>query len=269
MVTRLLVLVTVSIAALLPVAACGTSTSTDQPPSDDAGDASCTNPNVIPDGGGEPVESPEAGTAKCPSGICNYQAQTGCAVGQACRPQFTATSPDVNPGCEAAGEGKAGATCALGSDCAAGYFCAEKICRKQCCGSDWSACDPGESCIRQLQVRAGGVVIDSGMDLCFPVGNCDPLDSSSCAQDLMCAIVDPTGAVACVPASSAKPGESCAVTGACAAGAFCKVNEKTGVALCRALCRSEGCGEPACAPGQGICVHYNGDPTGVGECTPE
>jgi hypothetical protein len=29
----------------------------------------------------------------------------------------------------------------------------------------------------------------------------------------------------------------------------------------------EGGGEPACKEGEGICVHFNRDPPGVGECT--
>jgi hypothetical protein len=31
----------------------------------------------------------------------------------------------------------------------------------------------------------------------------------------------------------------------------------------------EGGGEPFCQEGEGICVHYNRDPQGVGECTPQ
>lgn len=255
--------------ALSLVAACGTTTTVSGPATSDA-DAACADPHVVQDGGG-PVEAPEAGAPQCPSGVCNYQAQTGCAAGEACRPQFSATSPDVNPGCEAAGAGKSGATCAAGSDCAVGYFCAaDKLCHKECCGSDWSACDPGESCIRQLQVKAGGVVKDSGMDLCFPVGNCDPLDSASCGTGQSCSIVDPTGAVACVPAVSAQPGDDCAATRSCAAGALCVETSKLDNQWrCRALCDAKACGKVACAPGQGICTHKNQDPPGVGECTPE
>jgi hypothetical protein len=243
---------------------CGTTTSVSSPSSFDAG---CAEPNEIRDGGGD-VEQPEAGAPECPTGICNYQAQTGCPAGEGCRPQFTAASPNVSPGCEATGTGKSAATCATGADCAAGYFCADNACRKQCCNRDWSACDPGESCFRQLQVKAGGVVTDSGMDLCFPVGDCDPLDTKSCSQGLACAIVDPTGAVACVPASTAQPGEVCGAGSSCAAGALCVGGESGAESQCRALCRAEVCGEPACAAGQGTCVHYNRDPAGVGECTP-
>src|SRR5260221_2350119 len=86
--------------------ACGTATSVSSATTD--ADASCANPNLVLDGGGT-VEPPEAGAPQCPAGVCNYQAQTGCADGQACRPQFTATSPTVSPGCEPAGAGKSGA----------------------------------------------------------------------------------------------------------------------------------------------------------------
>lgn len=238
---------------------CGTTTSVSGPASLDGG---CTDRHVVLDGGGA-VEPMEAGAPFCPSGVCNYQAQTGCSDGEACRPQFTATSPDVNPGCEAAGAGKAAAACSSGSDCAAGYFCAANVCRRQCCHEDSSACEPGESCFRQLQVRAGGVVTDSGMELCFPLDHCDPVDPNSCAAGLSCAIVDPSGGVACLPTTNAQPGDACGSTSSCAAGSLC-VNGQ-----CRMLCSAETCGEPACAAGQGTCIHYNRDPAGVGECTPQ
>ena len=241
---------------------CGTTTSVMDAPAFDAG---CADASVVRDGGGV-IDSPEAGAPECPSGPCNYQAQTGCASGQACRPQFDAVSPTVNPGCEAAGSGKAGAACGIGSDCAVGYFCVDAVCRKQCCHGDWSACDPGESCIRQLQVKAGGTVIDSGMDLCFPVNNCDPLSATSCpgAPAEQCVVADPTGAVACETAGTAQLGDACGAEARCAAGLYCAAN------ICIALCRAETCGAgPACPLGQGICTHYARDPVGVGECTPE
>lgn len=258
-ITALLALAGSSLAFLLGVG-CGTTTTVSG--TSPLGDAGCADPKIVLDAGGS-VEPPEAGAPQCPSGVCNYQAQTGCGVGEACRPQFTATSPGVSPGCEWAGVGKSGATCSSSGDCGAGYFCADNACRKQCCHGDWSACDPGESCFRRLEVKAGGVVTDSEMELCFPVGDCDPLDPSSCAQGLACGIVDPTGAVACLPATDVQPGDACGPTSSCAAGALC-VNSH-----CRTLCRAEACGEPACAPGQGTCVHYNRDPQGVGECTPQ
>jgi hypothetical protein len=253
--------------ALLAVVDCGTSTTVSTPSTFDAG---CANPSVVHDAGPvDQVVTPEAGAPACPAGVCNYQAQTGCPTNQACRPQFTASSPDVSPGCEAAGTGKSGAACAKGGDCAVGYYCsADGACHKQCCNRDWSACDPGESCFRQLLVKAGGVVTDSGMDLCFPVGNCDLLDPKSCAQGSACTIVDPTGAVACVPASTAQPGDVCGATVACAAGARCVQGKDGDPSRCRAFCRAEVCGEPVCAPDQGICTHYDNDPAGVGECTP-
>lgn len=236
---------------------CGTTTSVSEP----VDDAGCR--DTVKDGGGI-VDPPEPGAASCPSGVCNYQAQTGCPSGQACRPKFTALSPDVTPGCEAAGTGTSRATCNAGSDCAAGYFCAAGACRKQCCHGDWSACDAGESCIRQLEVKAGGQVVDSGMELCFPVNDCDPLDPAPCpnAPDRECKIVDPTGNVACDPLSSAHAGDACSTQHSCAAGLTCVLDQ------CRKLCRALACGEPSCAAEEGACVHFTRDPIGVGECTP-
>ncbi len=248
-------------AALVLSAGCGTTTSVSTPAPFDAG---CADPNIIQDAG-DSIELPDAGAPQCPSGVCNYQTQTGCSADQACRPQFNAVSSDVSPGCEAAGAGKSGATCASGGDCAVDYFCAANVCRKQCCAGDWSVCDTGESCFRSLEVEAGGKVVDSGMSLCFPVDGCDPLEPSSCpgAPAQGCRIVDSRGLTACVPVGTTGPGGACATPNDCAVGSICSLG------ACRALCRADVCGVPACTAGEGTCVRYSRDPAGVGECTPE
>lgn len=246
----------VAVAWALP--SCGTTTSVSDPNLDDAG-----GPTLNLDGGGV-VPAPPDGVAECPAGACNYQSGQGCADGLACRPQFTAASPVVGPGCEPAGKGVGGDACAASSECAAGYFCAEGSCRKQCCKADWSACDEGESCIRQVQVHAGDQIVYSGLDLCFPVNDCDPLDPAPCpnAPTRECKIVDPTGAVACEPLSKAKLGDDCAPPTACAAGLNCVSK------ICRKLCRAVEGGVPACSADEGVCTHFNRDPVDVGECTP-
>jgi hypothetical protein len=139
----------------------------------------------------------------------------------------------------------------------------EGLCRKQCCGGDWSACDEGESCIRSLEVRAGGEVIPAGVDLCFPVGTCDLFDSEGCADEpgRECKLVDPTGAVACSPVSSVKLGDACAPPEVCSQGLSCVGG------FCVKLCAWQACGEPACSEAEGTCVHFERNPPGVGECT--
>jgi hypothetical protein len=243
-----------AVAFTLP--SCGTTTSV-------SGPYGGAGPTVVLDGGGE-IPAPPDGVALCPTGACNYQSGLGCGAGSACRPQFTAASPSVSPGCEPAGSGVVGGACTAQSQCAAGYYCAEGSCRKQCCAGDWSACDAGESCIRQVDVHAGNQIVDSGLALCFPVNDCEPLDTSPCksAPNRECKIVDPTGAVACAPLSSAHEGDDCGPTAACAAGLSCVLD------ACRKLCRAVAAGgEPACTPDEGTCIHFNRDPEGVGECT--
>jgi hypothetical protein len=209
-----------------------------------------------------PAEPPD-GPAACAPGACNYQTQEGCPDDQACRPQFNATDPEVQPGCEPTGAANAGDDCEAQSDCARGHYCAEGVCRKLCCGGDWTGCESGESCLRTLQVKAGGEIISASVQLCFPVGTCDPLDPRSCAEEpgRECKIVDPTGAVACVPKSAAGLGDACAPPDVCQQGLACVGGR------CIKLCAFTACGEPSCGPEDGTCVHFARDPAGVGECT--
>lgn len=219
-------------------------------------------PALVEDTSLSPQDPPD-GAAACAAGDCNYQTQTGCADDQACRPQFNATDAEVHPGCEAAGTAESGQPCELQSDCARGLYCAGGTCHKLCCGADWSACDPGESCIRNLDVRAGGQVLSADAGLCFPVNDCDPLDANSCADEPSreCKIVDPTGAVACAPRSDAELGDACGEPTVCQQGLTCVGGN------CVKLCRFAECGEPACSDAEGTCVHFVRDPDGVGECT--
>lgn len=241
-------------------AACGNAeTATTDPP---AGTPQC--PPIEEDFTAAPAEVPD-GPAACAPGVCNYQTQEGCSEDAACRPQFNAIDPEVQPGCEpaSAGAATAGGDCQAQSDCARGYYCAEGACRKLCCGGDWTGCAVGESCLRSLQVKAGGQIVPAGVELCFPVGTCDPLDPRSCADEpgRECKIVDPTGAVACAPQSSARLGDACAPPDVCQQGLACVGGR------CIKLCAYAACGEPACAPEEGTCVHFARDPAGVGECT--
>ncbi|MGC4086721.1 MAG: hypothetical protein QM756_02260 [Polyangiaceae bacterium] len=186
--------------------------------------------------------------------------------------------------CDAFGSGKTAEPCVTSQDCARGYFCATTIpatasapavsrCYKQCCSGDWSACDAGSSCIRQLNVKFADSHLEHPFDLCMPTGTCDLFDPTSCASDLdpparECKIADPTGAVACMPLSTKKLGDVCSVeTNTCAQGFTCVLDPDKTDAHCRRLCRAEACGTPSCPAVEGDCVHFNRDPPGVGECT--
>lgn len=216
---------------------------------------------------------PPDGPSLCPSGACNYQTQEGCGAGQACRPAVNAEAKEVEANCEPAGTGKSGDTCSDSSDCARGYLCVgetatDQRCRRLCCGRDWSACDVGESCIRQLYLPLDASHHQYAADLCFPVNDCDPLDPDSCADpDRECKVVDPTGAVACAPRSSAGLGERCGDdTNGCAQGFTC-IGPQGLEPTCRRLCAAEACAEPSCPSDEGTCVHFDRNPPGVGECT--
>ncbi len=237
--------------------ACGSGETTDD------AEPTTTCPRVVKNGGGG-IENPPDGVSLCPAGVCNYQSQEGCAADQACRPVYNADQTGIEPGCQPAGAGATGDACTSDTECAVGYLCAAARCRKICCGADWTACDAGESCIRQLDFKVGSDVVRSGADLCFPVGTCDVLDETACDDQpgRDCKLVDPTGAEACAPHSPEQLGEACSGPSVCDRGLSC-VGGK-----CRRLCRAEECGEPACPESEGTCVHFDRDPPGVGECTP-
>jgi len=226
---------------------------------------------VEEDGGGGIDEAPN-GAALCPVGACNYQSGEGCEQGQACLPSADHESHQVTPACVEAGRGGNGDACtpwAVPSECAPGYFCADGACRRLCCGSDWSACDAGTSCFRPLVVRLtdedGSTDVPADVGLCFPTGTCDVLDARSCAGEpgRTCKLVDPTGAVACVRSGTGESGEVCESPEFCGPGLSCVGG------VCRRLCRAEACGEPSCGAGEGVCVHMDRNPAGVGECTPD
>jgi hypothetical protein len=239
---------------------------------EDDGEAGCQ--PVDEDGGGVIPSRPD-GPSFCPAGnVCNYQSQDGCAEGMACRP--TLNAGQIVARCEMAGSGVPGDTCVNWTDCAPGYVCPDGRCRKLCCGRDWSesACDDGEACYREwfLTVAEGApedpdddVIESTGAFLCYPSG-CDVFTSDDCSSDRDCKIIDPRGTTACVPPSPEEEGERCTPPSVCGRGLSCVGDP--GEERCRRLCRAEECGEPAC-DADDTCVHFNRDPPGVGECTPD
>ena len=243
---------------------CGPSTG-DTSSSGDA-DAGPVVVEVNLDGGGVPATPPD-GASLCPQGgVCNYQTGAGCPADHAaCIPL-----PDGNgaaaPACFVAGAAVNGAACLVANDCVAGLLCINTVCRKLCCGGDWTGClGPGEHCIESLVFSDGnGTMTDTKAMLCSPVNDCDALVPSSCPRPgTTCQLADPTGATACLFEGQGASGEACPCK-----GGFACVGENGGE--CRRLCKAvKGGGDPFCQSGEGICVHYNRDPGGVGECTPQ
>ena len=267
-VLRALSVVALASGSLLAVA-CGSAESTNSS-TDPEG---C--PRVVLDGGGT-IPTPPNGASLCPSGICNYQSQEGCAPNESCYPAVDATAA-VAPACRPVGTGVTGDTCNEWTDCARGYGCPDGQCRKLCCGADWSdaACEPGEGCYRELlytvdegdpATAEDDVNVSSGAYLCFPTG-CDVFTSDECSSDRDCKIIDPKGTTACVRPTPGDVGDRCTPPIVCGRGLSCV--GQPGEERCRRLCRAEECGKPACGPEEGTCVHFNRDPAGVGECTPD
>jgi hypothetical protein len=223
-------------------------------------------PRVILDGGGN-VPDPPDGASLCPEGTCNYQTQAGCAADLGCRP--TVQGGQVIPTCEPAGPSQDSETCDASSDCGRGLACTEGRCHRLCCGGDWSACSGGQSCYRPYSLVVDDAGGPTGASLCYPSSGCDVLDPNACRAEpnQSCQIVDPRGGVACAPSGTAQAGEGCGPSTPCAPLHLCVNSQDTW--QCRRLCRAaEGAPEPSCPPDGGVCVHYNRDPAGVGECTP-
>lgn len=254
---------TVAAAALLIIpalaVACGSADSANDTPNG----GEC---HRVVSNGGDVIPEPPNGAELCPPGPCNYQTQEGCSDDQACLPSVTEDN-EIVPACQPAGTGVTGDSCTDWNDCAAGYACPDGQCRKLCCGRDWSesTCDEGEGCFRDWSILLDDVAEPTGAYLCYPTG-CDVLTSDDCPSNRDCKIIDPRGTTACVPPSEGRLGERCTPPQVCGRGLSCIGHP--GEERCRRLCRAEACGEPACGPDEGACVHFNRDPPGVGECTP-
>ena len=221
--------------------------------------------------GDAPAVAPD-GPAACPTGICNYQTQVGCSVATdaatvvaSCIPTVTKAGATA-PTCVVAGSIQEGDECSGWEDCSSGLVCAGLVCRRLCCGHDWTACSPDQRCVAPLSISINSSAVPTGAYVCVPANGCDPLTGSPCTGATVCQIVDPTGATACVaspPAGvGATPGDVCPP---CQTGFTC-VSEG-----CRRLCSvaaTSGQGGATCPPEEGHCVHWQRDPKDIGECTP-
>jgi len=251
----------VAAGALALLAGCGSSTSsTPDAAGAGGGEAGPWTEPVLDGGGGVP--NPPNGADLCPPGVCNYQTGTGCGPdggAGACVP-MEGTAGGLAPACIQPGPVQRGAPCSAYADCAAGLVCAGGACHKLCCGRDWTGCPAGQSCFGTFVVTLrDGSLASSGADLCLPLSACDPLNPSSCqAAGQQCVIVDPTGSTACMSPGAGTAGRPCP----CQGGYLCVAS------ACRRLCKAvPGGGEPSCPTGEGRCVHFDRDPSGVGECT--
>jgi hypothetical protein len=214
----------------------------------------------ILDGGGD-VAAPPNGVDLCPKGDCNYQTGNGCAEAGAASCVPLPVDGGLTPTCEPAGTVALGGACMQWTDCASGAVCAQGHCRKLCCGKDWTGCADGEHCLSAFEVQMpDGKVMSSGAYLCTPVNQCDALVPSSCTEaGTTCQLADETGATACLPEGTGSPGNPCP----------CKGGNTCVGGVCRPLCKAvSGGGDPACSGDGERCVHFNRDPSGVGECTP-
>jgi hypothetical protein len=235
-------------------------------PSSGGPDGGTDDPSREPilDGGGDVPASPH-GEDLCPPGACNYQTGAGCgSPTPSCAPLLDGKG-GVAPTCESAGTTPYGGACGQWTDCQPGAVCAGGKCLKLCCGKDWTGCTANEHCLSPFWVRVGDAgVVSSRAFLCIPVNQCDALRPASCTEPgTTCQLADGTGATACLPEGTSSPPEACTPPLVCKGGSTCVNNG------CRRLCKAvAGGGEPSCPLEEGRCVHFNRDPAGVGECSP-
>jgi len=232
----------------------------------------------------DPVAQPPHGADLCPAGPCNYQTQVGCAAGEVCAPHVDTTKGVVVPHCRPAGAVQKNGACDNSSpdrtkQCDIGLECVEGKCRTMCCGFDWSACDEGESCIVPTEMTVmgpglpdAGALTETGQDVCFPVGGCDPLKPDSCPpggksgnEARECRIADKLGRVACLLPKPLKEGDPCSGDNQCGGGLICAGSPTM---VCSKLCPWNQCVATTCTAEKGTCVHFTRDPPNVGECTP-
>jgi hypothetical protein len=248
---------------------CGTASTTAPSP----GDRSPSECDPVYFGAGGPPPVPPDGASLCDDGVCNYQTQAGCAATETCSLRLEPGGQDISPICRPAGAMPKGSACdpsatALDKRCGKGLFCSTTGCRKLCCGGDWTACDPGESCIRQLVIEVAGAEVPAGADLCLPVNNCNPLDPEACAAEgRVCRIADPTGNVACMPPSNLGVGDPCDQATQCGPRLHCTRPSVGAQGTCHHLCAFGPCVPDTCGD-EGTCVHFPRDPDGIGECVP-
>ena len=227
---------------------------------------------------GNPETSAEGGAApaRCATSPCGYQSQSGCPADGTCFPHFDDKTNTVAPACGEVGTVRAGQACDDKSLCARGLLCVEGRCAKPCCDGDSSVCAADERCVREVKASNGEFV--PGLGTCATINDCDPLSTAACGSDPawpVCRIIDHVGTVACSRAGERDLGDDCDSAHPCGAGQHCAGNESSAVAAtiqtkCVRLCKFGSCGaEPACGKDEGVCVHFDRDPDGVGECTPD
>lgn len=162
-------------------------------------------------------------------------APDGGATGQGCR-VAEGTSGAPIPQCASVGDGADGASCQSGADCKAGFDCVEGErggqCRRYCClGScKGQASQNGGATFCDVRKAMGSML---ALPVCMPVKTCKLLSGGVCGDLETCAIVDSDGTAGCVPAGSARAGESCDAEH-CAKGLTCVGSP--GARRCLQLC---------------------------------
>lgn len=254
--------------ALLPIGACATTPSADDPVVDDAGPASV--PTETPPRGRPPASKPDSGpdvpepepdaggdadvpdAAACettpPSNVCGLVSQCGCESSQTC--DIADFSGNVR--CVAFGKAAAGSPCTTTSGCARGLTCVFGTCHAFC-DVDGDPCANGSCMALSLSDDTpipNYEVCSHPCDLRDPMacGGATPAGTGVCSTDGM-------GSTDCVAGGNLTEKEPCSAGGECGPALVCITltigNETT--SECRRWCRV---GEGDCG-GASVCQGFS------------
>lgn len=191
------------------------------------------------------LQAPDGGTYDPDGGYAD--ASLACRV----EPSTSVSSNGLGiaPLCAVAGDGKDGALCKLGTDCAAGFDCVGSlgtgVCRRYCCAGNGSCPLHDQFCDIQALAKASATKIP----VCMPIVPCALLaDAASCPMNTTCGVVRETGETSCVETGNAQAGDSCE-TEHCKAGLVCLGT--AGARQCFTLCSTSKavCTAPATCQG--------------------
>jgi hypothetical protein len=205
-------------------------------------------------------------TGMCPSGMCDYVAQTGCMAGEGCYIGM------AGPQCAPSGMGGDGSACMNINDCQSGFTCVVEAmgmpgeCHKMCCAiGSVRDCPMGQSCSTRFVDDMGTFL---GVGFCSSPDSCDVLMQTGCAMGEACYVTDlDDGSVRCLTptATAGAEGAMCEGDQDCQAGNTCLSLDMGMTFTCLKYCNAMMGATSGCAEGQ-MCNRLSMGVPNIGVC---